>query len=111
MNKKDMIECLVNYYCDGNKAKFAQLLGLKPQTISGWLARDTFDAELVYRSLEGISADWLLSNGEMGEMVRTSQSENTSASPSVELIRLRAENELLRELVGLRKKETPPRAV
>lgn len=65
-----MLEQLVNYYCDGNKAKFAAKLGIKPQALSMWFSRDSFDAELVYTKCESISAEWLLSHG-MGEMLKT----------------------------------------
>ena len=47
MEKKDMLEMLINHYCDGNKAQFAAKLGIKPQTISMWLNRGTYDAELI----------------------------------------------------------------
>lgn len=64
-----MLECVINHYSDGNKARFAAILGIKPQTINTWVARNTFDAELIYSKCEGISGDWLLGNGE-GEMLR-----------------------------------------
>lgn len=69
MEKKEMLEMLVNHYCDGNKAKFAAMLGIKPQAFSMWFARNSFDAELLYTKCEHISADWLLSNG-AGEMIK-----------------------------------------
>ncbi|MBQ1760266.1 MAG: hypothetical protein II011_01490 [Prevotella sp.] len=103
MNKSDMVESLINHYCDGNKAKFALLLGLKPQTINGWIARETFDSELIYSKCKGVSAKWLLSSGE-GEMLEHSQNVNTSYSINEEIIRLRAENDVLREVIGLFKK-------
>jgi len=66
MNKSDMLESLINYYTDGNKAQFAAMLGIKAQNISAWIARNTFDAELIYSKCSGVSADWLLSGeGEM----------------------------------------------
>lgn len=67
MNKSDMLESLINYYTDGNKAKFAAMLGIKAQNISAWIARHTFDAELIYSKCRGVSADWLLSG--VGEML------------------------------------------
>lgn len=70
MEKKDILESLINYYTDGNKAKFAGKLGVKPQTINTWIGRNSFDLELVYSKCEGLSGDWLLSGGE-GEMFRT----------------------------------------
>ena len=65
-----MIENLVNHYTDGNKAQFAKIIGISPQTLSKWIGRKTFDAELLYRKCLGLSADWLLNGGE-GDMIRT----------------------------------------
>ena len=65
-----MIETLVNHYTDGNKAQFAKNVGISPQTLSKWIGRKTFDAELLYKKCVGLSGDWLLSGGE-GEMFRT----------------------------------------
>ena len=65
-----MIENLVNHYTDGNKAQFAKIIGISPQTLSKWIGRKTFDAELLYRNCLGLSADWLLNGGE-GDMLRT----------------------------------------
>ena len=48
MLKSEMLECLINYYSDGNKAKFSAHIGVKPQTVSAWIARNTFDAEVLY---------------------------------------------------------------
>lgn len=62
---------MINHYTDGNKAKFAKMLGVSPQTVSAWIARSTFDAEVIYAKCSDISADWLLSNG-TGEMLRQS---------------------------------------
>ena len=72
-----MLECVINHYSDGNKARFAAILGIKPQTINTWVARNTFDAELIYSKCEGISGDWLLGNGE-GEMLNTSSVPSSS---------------------------------
>lgn len=71
MNKKDMIKAMVRHYTDGNKAKFARLLGVPPQTLSSWESRGNIDAELIYSRCESISAKWLLS-GE-GEMIEKPQ--------------------------------------
>ena len=68
MGKDIMLEQLISYYADGNKSKFANMLGVKPQTINTWIARKTFDAELIYSNCDRVSGDWLLS-GE-GEMIK-----------------------------------------
>lgn len=104
MEKKDMVEMLINHYSDGNKAQFAAKVGIKPQALSMWLSRNSFDAEAIYASCEGVSAKWLLSCGEAGDMIENSQDVNISSEINEELIRLRAENDILRELAGLRKK-------
>lgn len=70
MDKSLMVEQLVNYYTSGNKAKFAAKLGIHAQNISAWIARNTFDAELIYANCEHVNADWLLSG--VGEMLKTS---------------------------------------
>lgn len=63
-----MVQELVAHYCSGNKAQFANMLGVRPQTINSWIARDTFDAELIYANCLGVSATWLLT-GE-GDMLK-----------------------------------------
>lgn len=98
MNRALMVENLVNCFCDGNKARFAQILGVRPQTINGWISRNSFDAELVYEKFGEVSAEWLLT-GE-GEMLKASRIEKTETNhesqPIEELVRLRAENESLK---------------
>lgn len=55
-----MLDAIIDYYTNGNKAKFAGILGVSPQTVSAWLARNTFDSELLYAKCSDISAEWLL---------------------------------------------------
>ena len=82
MQKSDMLECLINYYADGNKAKFSAQIGVKPQTVSAWISRNTFDAEALYANCKGISADWLLSYGE-GDMIRSNNAATVNGDGSV----------------------------
>ena len=101
MDKRLMLEQLINYYTDGNKTRFAEQIGVKPQTINSWLTRNSYDAELIYSKCVNVSADWLLS-GE-GSMIKN---DNTISNNDMqeELIKLRAENDVLRELAGLKKR-------
>ena len=55
-----MILALIDHYSQGNKARFAGMLGVTPQTISTWISRNTFDIDKIFAKCEGISADWLL---------------------------------------------------
>lgn len=82
MKKSDMLECLINYYADGNKAKFSAQIGVKPQTVSAWISRNTFDAEALYANCKGISADWLLSYGE-GDMIKSNNAATVNGDGSV----------------------------
>ena len=76
MSKVDILNRLIDYYTDGNKARFAKMLGVKPQTINSWFIRDTFDIDLVYSKCVGINADWLLTGeGDMLQKQTSVQSE------------------------------------
>ena len=76
-----MLDAMVTHYTSGNKAKFAQLLGVSAQTISAWGARNTFDSELIYTKCIGLSPDWLLT-GE-GAMLRTNDVSTPEPLPRI----------------------------
>ena len=94
MKKSDILECLISHYADGNKARFALLLGVKPQTINTWIVRNSFDIEKVYSKCDGLSGDWLLT-GE-GEMLLC----NRFANDSAEVLELKKEIALLKAVHG-----------
>ena len=79
MNKSLILKELIEHYSDGKNADFAQKLGIKPQTISSWMARNTFDIELIYAKCEDLDANWLLT-GE-GSMYRSSGVLNAASPP------------------------------
>lgn len=85
MDKSQMIRELINHFCNGNKAHFANMLGVKPQTINSWLTRDTFDTELIYSKCVDVSADWLLT-GE-GEMLKSNGQTESKTRASQRIIR------------------------
>lgn len=60
MDKKKMLESIIAHETNGNKAQFAKVLGVSAQTISAWLARNTFDAENIYAKCRYINPSWLL---------------------------------------------------
>lgn len=65
-DKSAQVQSLIDHFCNGNKAQFAQMLGVKPPTINAWITRNTYDAALVFIKCKGVSAEWLLSgNGPM----------------------------------------------
>ena len=60
MEKKEILQQLINYYTEGNKSRFAELIEVTPQTVSSWISRNTFDLDRVYSKCVGLSAHWLL---------------------------------------------------
>lgn len=80
MDKTKMLEGLIRHYTKGNKAQFAKLLGVSAQTISAWIARNTFDAELIYAKCRYVDSSWLLT-GE-GTMLSPSSAASNSITPS-----------------------------
>ena len=51
MNKSEQINALIAYFSGGSQTAFAANLGLKPQSISNWIERNTLDADLIYSCL------------------------------------------------------------
>lgn len=96
MNKKGQLESLINYYTDGNKTQFANMLGIKPQTVNSWFLRDTFDLELIYSKCIDISSDWLLT-GE-GEMLKSERPQIEEGG--IPLLPVKAQGGSLNEFVA-----------
>ena len=67
-----MLEALISHFTNGNKAQFAKHLGVSPQTISAWIARNTFDSELIYAKCRYINPSWLLTG--QGNMLTSKES-------------------------------------
>lgn len=62
---------LIEHYANGKKSQFANMLGVKAQTINTWISRDTYDTELIFTSCEGVNAEWLITG--KGEMLKTKE--------------------------------------
>lgn len=71
-------KAVIGYYSNGKPSVFANFLGVAPSTISSWLARDTFDYDLIFAKCEKISSEWLLTG--KGEMLK-----NDTATPKAVL--------------------------
>ena len=98
MDKTLILNEIINKLFDGSKSKFARKLGVTPQTISSWLARNSFDIELIYAKCEVLAADWLLTGA--GSMFKT-------AAPSVpsDDVSFNAQNTILNTLKGIIKEQ------
>lgn len=81
MDKRDILKELIKHYTDGNKSKFASMLGVSPQAISTWEKRNTFDIELIYSKCVNLNATWLLTGA--GEMCATDAPEQKSSGDPV----------------------------
>ena len=68
MTKKERLEAIIEFYSGGKPSVFARFLGVAPSTISSWLARDTFDSELLFAKCENLNPQWLIT-GE-GAMIK-----------------------------------------
>lgn len=73
MNKKVRLQALIDHYSAGKPSRFAKLIGVAPSTISTWLARDSFDYDLLFAKCEKISPEWLLTG--KGEMIKSARTE------------------------------------
>ena len=47
MDKKRMLEAIIDHFANGNKSQLARILDITPQAVSTWLSRNTFDQELI----------------------------------------------------------------
>ena len=95
-SKQRMLLSLIEHYTGGNKSKFAKMLGISAQSVSTWIARSTFDAELIYSKCEDVSASWLLSG--RGDMIVTGS--NTSADAKQAIYDLTIENGRLKKRIA-----------
>ncbi|MGJ5643243.1 LexA family transcriptional regulator [Formosa sp. S-31] len=71
MDKTLIINKIIEHYNFKSDADFARFLGIRPQTLSNWKSRNTYDAELLYTKCVNINPEWLLT-GE-GELLKTEE--------------------------------------
>ena len=75
MDKKTVLENVINACAEGNQAQFARRLGESPQTINAWLRRGTLDPIKIYKTFTCLNPHWLLT-GE-GEMMKDEAAEQS----------------------------------
>lgn len=88
MDKKDRLLQLIEHFSQGNKSQFAKMLGVTPQAITTWIARNTFDTDMIYANCFNISPHWLIT-GE-GEMLTTSANSTLQSNNSASFTELLA---------------------
>ena len=81
MDKSLILNKIKSYLNLKSDTELANFLGIKPQVLSNWRARNTFDTELIYTKCVDIDANWLLT-GE-GEMLKSSNNTPAVAEPQI----------------------------
>lgn len=60
MDKSLILNQIKEYYNFKSDTQFASYLGVKPQVLSNWKSRNTYDAELIYTKCLELNPAWLL---------------------------------------------------
>ena len=55
MDKAYILNKLIDIYADGNKSRFAQMMGTTPQNIGNWIRRGTIPYEEIYKICVGVN--------------------------------------------------------
>lgn len=60
MDRRGVLEQLIVRFAHGNQSEFARLLNCQAGVVSGWLRRNTIDAERIKQALPQVDGNWLL---------------------------------------------------
>lgn len=71
MDRSLMLDQIKHHYRFKRDVDLARHLGIKPQALSNWRKRNSFDAELIYTKCDELNSSWLLT-GE-GPMLKEDQ--------------------------------------
>ncbi|WP_430411712.1 helix-turn-helix domain-containing protein [Kordia sp.] len=83
--KSKMLSIIKEHYAFKSDSEFARFLGIKPQTLSTWHSRDSFDIYLLYAKCEGVNAEWLLSGQGIPFLSGEAMPKNRSAQGEIEI--------------------------
>ena len=98
-----MLHDLIDHFTGGNKAKFAKLLGVTPQTVSTWLLRGSMDVFKIYAACEYVSPSWLLS-GEGPMLCQANNEDADSAKADLRVTQLQMMVDIQRETIAQKEK-------
>lgn len=76
LDKKLILNKIKDEYQFKSDSDFAKFLGIKPQTLSSWHTRNSFDIDLIYAKCVNINTDFLLSGS--GKVFKPSKDEYTN---------------------------------
>ncbi|MBT0572463.1 helix-turn-helix domain containing protein [Riemerella anatipestifer] len=71
IDKSKILNDILNYKGFKSKKKFAEFLGINPNTLSNWYSRNTFDENLIIGKIPELNEVWLLTG--KGEMLKPSE--------------------------------------
>ena len=77
MTKEEVISKISEHYGIQRNIEFAKFFGLKEQIAVFW-RKGKYNIQAVYRACHDINPEWLLSDGEIGEMLRTPPKETNT---------------------------------
>ncbi|MEY3500880.1 MAG: hypothetical protein RL308_2549 [Bacteroidota bacterium] len=80
MDKFQRINNIKKHYAFNRDTDFAKFLGISPQVLYNWKARNTFDTELVYEKCYDINPEWLLTG--KGNMLKIGSNANRGIDKS-----------------------------
>jgi len=80
MDKFQRINSIKKHYAFNRDTDFAKFLGISPQVLYNWKARNTFDTELVYEKCYDINPEWLLTG--KGNMLKIGSNANRGIDKS-----------------------------
>jgi len=61
LDKRQILDQIMDYKGFSKKTEFASFLGIKPQVLSNWYNRNTFDEFILIRKMPEINHEWLYS--------------------------------------------------
>ena len=82
MEKREILIKIIEKYAEGNKSKFARMIGVSHQNIDAWLRRNSFNVELISTKCRNINPLYVMT-GE-GEMLLTSSEPSVQPSTALE---------------------------
>lgn len=102
MDKSLIINDIKKYLKLKTDTDFANYLGITPQTLSNWRARNTIDEKLIAEKCTFLNYQWLLTG--IGEMLNSKNNDLSVDNPQNELEYYKSQLELIRELLKEKEK-------
>lgn len=91
LDRKLILKKIRDNYQFKSDSDFADFLGIKPQTLSSWYTRNTFDIDLLYAKCININTDFLLSGIEPVFKTEVKDSENENLNEPVSVFKMKTD--------------------